>query len=457
MDIDCDWCICGKKTSNGRLYCSEECKLSDCASDSSGNSEYSYLSNSSMGMSNNYIPAFYNKAVKKNYYAFINGAKGHKPMNGIITSITTKGYGNNTINHSSPNSQIPLSTKYNQTNLARSTVGGLVNSNLIPINNISVVTTHVYTSGQIIKTSTSAPKVTENDSNMTSSTNLYNRRYSVPFNKNGTMNLTVNTTDTSTTTNMNENMVQEALNPPPFGILKNGMVNTTYTSFNQQINDYNEYSRSNSLNSGSTCSSSCSSQVDDDQTLHSFQSISNPNSLGQIHEGPKVVIQSYTKTLKPITEGIVSGTTNTTTNINYADESNPPPPPPSLPHHSSSSSSSSPYSLYTTTSATNTTNTTTNTTNTTTITHLKTTKPKTTNSSIATPPTSTTTTHPKNSHDNNNNYTLYKTSASTNLYKMMSGRAKAPMGHRQTLFTHTTKSSSVESAASTNHVTPIYF
>jgi len=384
-----------------------------------------------MGMLNNYLPTFYNKAMKNNYGAFINGTKGHKSINGIVSSITTKGYSNNTINHSSLNSQIPLSAKYNQANLARSTVGGLMNSNLIPINNITAVTTHVYTSGHIIKASTSAPKVTEIDSPMTISTNFYNRRYSLPFNKKGTTNLTLNTTITSTTVNLNENLDQEALIPPPYDLLKNNTANTTYTSFNHQINEFNEYSRSNSMDSSSTCSSS--SQVDDDQTLHSLQSISNPNSLGQIHEGPKVVIQSYTKTLKPIAEGIVSGTTSittttTTTNINH-DESK----------HSHHLSPSSPY---TTTSAT---------------THLKTTNPKTTNSSIATPPTSTTTTHPKNSHDNNNNYTLYKTSASTNLYKMMSGRAKPPMGHRQALFTHTTKSSSVESAASTNHVTPIYF
>jgi len=311
MDIDCDWCICGKKTSNGRLYCSEECKLSDCASDSSGNSEYSYLSNSSMGMLNNYLPTFYNKAMKKNYGAFINGTKGHKSINGIVSSITTKGYSNNTINHSSLNSQIPLSAKYNQANLARSTVGGLMNSNLIPINNITAVTTHVYTSGHIIKASTSAPKVTEIDSPMTISTNFYNRRYSLPFNKKGTTNLTLNTTITSTTVNLNENLDQEALIPPPYDLLKNNTANTTYTSFNHQINEFNEYSRSNSMDSSSTCSSS--SQVDNDQTLHSLQSISNPNSLGQIHEGPKVVIQSYTKTLKPIAEGIVSGTTSITT------------------------------------------------------------------------------------------------------------------------------------------------
>jgi len=385
-------------------------------SDSSGNSDHSYISNSSMVMPNNFIPTFYNKKMKKNYVSFIKGTKGHKSLNGIVNSINVNGYGNNTINHASPTSQGPLSAKYNQANLAR--VGGLMGSNLIPINNTTAVTTHVNTSGHIIKTSTSAPKVSEIDSTMISPSYFYNRRYSLPFNKKGNMNLTLNDTTTSTNANLNDSTNQDALVPPLNGHLNNSTMNTTYTSLSQQINELNRHSRNNSARS-----STSSTQVDDDQTLHSLQSNSEHNSLDKMDEGSKVNIHSYTKTLKPIAEGIVS--TNSNNNDDQGNENN---------YNNNNNNTLLPTS------------------------NLKTTIPKKT--SMINPPTATTTTHTKNSHENNNNYTLYKTSASTNLYalnyKMISGRTNKPLSHRQALL-HTTKSSSVESAASTNHVTPIYF
>eukprot|EP00833_Pecoramyces_ruminatium_P013850 jgi/Orpsp1_1/1187882/evm.model.d7180000060888.1 len=262
MDIDCDWCICGKKTTNGRLYCSEECKLSDCASDSSPNSDYSYLSNSSyasMITVTNCMPNFYNKKLNKNYTTFIKSNNGsNKSLNlgynlGVVNS---KYYSNNCLNHSSPTSQVPLSSKYNQKNMRRISTGGLITSNLMTMN-IPAVTTPVNTSGHIIKTSTSVPK-TDMDSVMTPPSYLYNRRYSLPFNKGNNqnhLNLPLNTHYN----NMNIN--NNALTPSPIGLLNINnntqaitsiLNNTIYSAITKnnliKNNDFSNHDNENNLN-----------------------------------------------------------------------------------------------------------------------------------------------------------------------------------------------------------------
>jgi len=408
MDIDCDWCICGKKTSNGRLYCSEECKLSDCASDSSANSDHSYLSNSPYA-SLATVPTFYNKKMNKNYVALLkanNGSSKPKNFGYHLSTLTSKGYGNNTINHCSPTSQIPLSSKYNQANLARSSAGGLMASNLMPLNTLAV-TTHVNTSGHIIKTSTSAPKITEIDSQETSTSCLYNRRYSVPISNNNSTNVTLNPTIT----------VNNQVYTPSIGLLPNAnskdTANVVFTTNHpSSSNYYNCLGHSRSSSNASTNSDSTLSSQDDDKTLHSTQSTSNESSLD--HHTTKG-ISSFSKNLKPISE--VTDSSKSTHQSN---------------NQSNTKSKLSPNSSLTANILKN-------------------------NDSN----------NNRKKNNSNNNYTLYKTSASTNLcalnklnnmtnYKMMSGGAKQPLVSRRSLL-HSNKTNSVESADSTNPVTPIYF
>jgi len=403
MDIDCDWCICGKKTTNGRLYCSEECKLSDFASDSSANSDYSQLSNHSPS----FVPVFYNtsKKMNKNYVQLLKGNKiaafGHNLNAGPHPS---KGH-QSTLNPSSPTyqKQTPLSARYNQANLMRSS-GGLMGMNT----NTTVVTTHVNTSGHIIQASTSAPKIAEVDPSMIPPTNLYySRRYSLPaghpYAGNGVNNILINVTMPDETRETEHDNDEEALTPPPpFG----GIDTTTTTS--HLIHGLHHHPRLESTTSTSSSSSSGSSE-DDDQTLHSTQTISHNNSLDRLGEPSSLRVMpssSFTKTLKPISEGMVSQSDTTNTTLQNSDVS--------------------------TTSTTTTTNT---------------------------------------SPSRENNYTLYKTSASTNLcalnqasgnvqkkhcpnsnVKMMSGGIKQAINYHPSL-----KSSSVESAASNTAITPIYF
>ncbi|KAL6613163.1 hypothetical protein U3516DRAFT_827012 [Neocallimastix sp. 'constans'] len=116
MDIDCDWCICGKKTTNGNLYCSEECRLSECASDSSVNSDYSYFSNSSyasMMTVTNYMPTLYSKKINKNYSSMAKSNHGSNKACSLgykLCTINTKGYINKNITHSSLSSQSQASS-----------------------------------------------------------------------------------------------------------------------------------------------------------------------------------------------------------------------------------------------------------------------------------------------------------------------------------------------------------
>ncbi|OUM56877.1 hypothetical protein PIROE2DRAFT_18315 [Piromyces sp. E2] len=471
MDIDCDWCICGKKTTNGRLYCSEECKLSDCASDSSANSDFSHLSGHSP---TSFMPKFYNASSKKLNKTYVHLLKGSAASNKTLGlgynynlnagPLSSKGHQNNTMNHhpSSPTTQIPLSAKYNQANLTRSS-GGLMTSPIMGMGmnmNTTVVTTHINTSGHIIQASTSAPKITEIDSSMIPPTDpYYSRRYSLPvgphhhqggqgavntIHNNILINITVPDEDRMA---VSEQEVEEdgLLTPPPPPPPPFGLITTINTSARLPRGHRHPRHNSNSSSSSSGgVGSGSESPEDDDQTLHSattpsIRSISNESSLdrlGESHSLRVIPSSSFTKTLKPISEGMVSqsDTINITT----------------LPP-----SEVSPTNVTTTTT--------------------------TTTSTATTGTTGTTGATGATSPGHDQNYTLYKTSASTNLcalnqttgnvqwknrsildkVKMMSGGGvkEAVLNHHHPHHHHHSshRSSSVESAASTNAVTPIYF
>jgi len=356
---------------------------------------------------------FYNtsKKMNKNYVHLLKGNKTTSfGYNLNAGPHHTKSH-QNVMNPSSPTYQkhIPLSSKYNQANLIRSS-GGLMASTMMGMNtNSTVVTTHVNTSGHIIQTSTSAPKTADMDPAMIPPTNLYySRRYSLPVghchtdhdvNNNILINVTVPDEDRETEHDV---AIEEALTPPP----PYGDVHTIKTSSTHLIHGLCRHPRQES-----TTSSSGSSE-DDDHTLHSTQSMSHNGSLDRLGEPSSLRVMpssSFTKTLKPISEGMVSQSDTTNTTLQNSDAS--------------------------------------------------------TNSTTTTTTTSTT------SPNHENNYTLYKTSASTNLcalnqassniqrkqrpnynVKMMSGGVKQGLNHHPSL-----KSSSVESAASNTAITPIYF
>ncbi|ORX61133.1 hypothetical protein BCR36DRAFT_341439 [Piromyces finnis] len=308
MDIDCEWCICGKKTTNGRLYCSEECKLSDCTSDSSTNSDYSPLSNHSP----NFIPKFYStssKKMNKNYIQIMKGGN-NKTMthnynyNYINGSVHKKSSFQNKISNSSPmnQNQIPLKTKYNQTDLMKS-YSGLITSPIIGMNmNTTVVTTHVNTSGHIIQASSSAPKITEMDPSMIPSTNMYyNRRYSLPIGHSHQISIGANT--------LNHILVN--VNVP----------DENHISLNNLEEDKVLISTSSHLpskceNAITTNNSDSKHQKDDNKALYSEQSTNYKNNINSLEKTsyPMNPHSSVTKIIKNNPKVIVSqsDTTNTT-------------------------------------------------------------------------------------------------------------------------------------------------
>ncbi|ORY53311.1 hypothetical protein LY90DRAFT_670331 [Neocallimastix californiae] len=340
MDIDCDWCICGKKTTNGSLYCSEECKLSDCASESSYNSDFSYLSNSSyasMMTISNYMPTLYNKKMNKNYVSFIkSNNSSNKTLN--LNTINNKSYANKTMNHPSPTSQIS-SNKYNKMNMRRTSTGGLITSNMMTMN-IPAVTTHVNTSGHIIKTSTSAPKI-DIDSVITPPSKFYNRRYSLPFHKgNHQINLPINTLY-----NTNSN----ALIPPPIGLLNydtndnnsdTNMDTDIETNTNKNANPINNHLNISTQTIANILNNTIYATITQNNIIknNEYQSQEEPltyknndNTLNYYENNENINnnnkgILDYTKTLKPISEIITTKNnitqSNDTKNINSNNNNN---------------------------------------------------------------------------------------------------------------------------------------
>jgi len=82
MNIDCDWCICGKRALSGKLYCSYECQIKDAvsvassstatpsASSSLSSSSASSFISSSTIVNNSTIPLNYNATNAYNVYNY---------------------------------------------------------------------------------------------------------------------------------------------------------------------------------------------------------------------------------------------------------------------------------------------------------------------------------------------------------------------------------------------------